>query len=356
MRRLILNGRFLAGPGGAVNAVARDLSMALSRAPGGWDIRLAVPPALAGVAEDLGLPVQVPGRRSGIAWEQLDLPKARRDGVVAGFFNTVPLRGRGYVTMLHDAQVFTTPHSYGRATRHWRRLLSRQAGRPGNHVLTVSEHARKALLAQGIADASRIGVVPNGLGAAGQAGADRRLHDALDLRDGRYCVALATLLPHKNIPLLLEAFADPDLHDIALVLVGSTPRAAFEAAGHPLPANLHFPGFVSDAELAGLYQGALAVLVPSLDEGFGLPALEGMAHGAAALVAGCGALPDVVGEAGILLPPDQPKRWVAAIAALAQDAGQRARLRQAGQARAGKFTWDASAATLLRHLDRWYPA
>ncbi|ANT63270.1 hypothetical protein AYJ57_22610 (plasmid) [Salipiger sp. CCB-MM3] len=353
-RRLVVNGRFLGGPETAVNAVARELTAALAKVEGNWDVKVLVPPALIGAGD--GSAVEPYGTRDGILWEQMDLPRARRDAVVAGFFNTVPLRGQGYVTMLHDAHVFTTPESYGKATGTWRRLLSRRAASPRNYILTVSQHSKDELLRLGLGTEDRMGVVPNGLGEVGRVRPDHAILGRLGLGQGSYCIALANLLPHKNIPLLLKAFADPALADLKLVLIGKAGAEAFAEAGYPPGENVVFPGFVSDAELAALYSEALAVCVPSTEEGFGLPALEGMAHGAPALVADRGALPEVVGEAGVMLPANDPGAWVAAISGLASAPGRRATLSEAGRARASIFTWENAAHAALGHLDRWFPA
>lgn len=353
-RRLIVNGRFLSGPRTAVNSVARDLTCALSAVPDGWDVTLAVPPSLADSATALGLPMRVHGHRAGIAWEQLEFPELAREGVLAGFFNTVPLRGRGHVTMLHDAQVFDAPESYGRATRLWRRLLSRRAARPGNHVLTISNYSRAALLRNDLGTPDRIAVVPNGLGAVSTVALDLAILSRLSLHAKGFCVGLATLLPHKNIRRLIEMFRDPRLSSIQLVLFGNASRDDFIAAGVTPGDNVTFAGFVSDAELAALYANALAALVPSLEEGFGLPALEAMSRGAAAFVADRAALPEVVGTNGLVLPATDMKAWADALLALQQDPARQQAMAEAGKRRASKFTWAAAAKTATGHLDRWY--
>lgn len=360
-RQVFINGRFLTGPNTAVNAVARDLSVALHHLSekgeaSGWNITFAVPPSVEEAARATGVPVRVLGPREGIAWEQRDLPAVRRDGIVAGFFNTVPLWGSGYVTMLHDAHVFTTPASYGRATRVWRQLLSRRAGQGDNRIVTVSEYSKRALLEVGIGSEDRIGVVYNGLGPVGQVTPESAVLARLGLtKDRAYCVALASLLPHKNIALLLQAFADPALAHLRLVLVGKADRASFEAAGHAPTDNVHFAGFVSDAELAALYDGALAVCLPSTEEGFGLPALEGMARGAPVVIAPCAALPEVVADQGIEAAADDPKAWVAALLRLEQSPNLQADLARGGRDRAAQFSWENSARAFVGHLDRWFP-
>lgn len=356
-RQLFINGRFVGGGATAVNAVARDLTRALAAIRSDrWNIGVAVPADQKEAAQALECPVRVIGRHSGIAWEQLDLPALRHEGVVAGLFNTVPLWGRGYVTMLHDAHVFSTPGSYGMATRLWRQTLSRRAGRPGNAVITVSQHSRDALLRHGIGNPERIGVVPNGLGPVGTLDPDPGVFETLNIDATLpYCVALSSLLPHKNIAVLLRAFADPGLAGVTLVLVGKAGATEFHAAGHEVPSSVRFAGFVSDAELAALYGNALAVCMPSTEEGFGLPALEGMALGAPALVSDCGALPEVVADAGLVLQAHDADAWVGAINKLRNEASLRADLARKGRARARAFTWTQAAQTFMDHLDRWYP-
>ena len=356
-RDLIVNGRFLAGPEGAVNGVALALSRALHAAwaggASGWRVTLAVPPCLEPAARRTGLPVRVIGRRTGIAWEQGCLPPLRREGIVAGFFNTVPLIGTGYVTLLHDAQVFTVPRAYRARTRAWRRLLSRRAGAEGNRVLTVSNHSRRRLLACGIGRPHRIGVVPNGPGPAALARPDKGILARLGLRGVPFVLGPATGAPHKNAGLLIAAAGAAS---VRLVLTGAEGRAALQGSSLAPGGGVVFPGRVTDAEMAALIDAALAVCVPSREEGFGLPLLEAMTRGTPAIVAPCGALPEVAGGAAALADPDDPAAWAALIARLRDDPVLACDLSARGRARATDFSWSASAAATLGWLDGWFPS
>jgi glycosyltransferase involved in cell wall biosynthesis len=355
--RLIINGRFLGGQRTAVNEVARALTTQLCARPGAWRVEVAVPRDLAHVAVPPDWSMRVVGRFNGILWEQCDLPKLRRDGVIAGFFNTVPLRGRGYVTLLHDAHVFSEPRSYPGATRVWRRMLSRRAGVPGNHLLTVSGHAKSRLLDYGIGTPDQIGIVPNGPGPAVDCVPNNTVPDQLNLtRAQPYCLGLASVLPHKNVSVLLAAFAKPHLRHMKLVLFGTADRSSLEGTGKAVPPNVTFTGPVSDAALAALYRSALAVCVPSTAEGFGLPALEAMAFGRPSVIAPCGALPEVVGAAGLSAPPDDPGAWADAITRLEADPALWQRLSDAALDRAACFTWERAGQAVWDHLNLWYPA
>jgi len=103
-------------------------------------------------------------------------------------------------------------------------------------------------------------------------------------------------------------------------------------------------GFVPEDELPAFYGGAEAFAYPSLFEGFGLPVLEAMACGAAVVASDTTSLPEVVGDAGILVPPTDVDAWVSALRALLDDPERRGRLGAAARARAAGFTWEATAA------------
>ncbi|MFD1491068.1 glycosyltransferase, partial [Ancylobacter vacuolatus] len=147
-----------------------------------------------------------------------------------------------------------------------------------------------------------------------------------------YALALANLMPHKNIPLLIRAFARPALAGMTLVLVGGAGREAFAAAGIIAGANVLFPGYVSDGEMRALQAHALAVCTPSLTEGFGMPPVEGLLLGTPAVIAPCGALPEVCGPGALQADPRDPAAWEAALLRLRDDKGLHDRLARDGQA------------------------
>ena len=103
------------------------------------------------------------------------------------------------------------------------------------------------------------------------------------------------------------------------------------------------PGFVTDADLPTLYAAATLFAFPSRYEGFGLGPLEAMACGTPVLASDASSLPEVVGEAGLLLPPDDPAAWSEALRRLLDDPGLADRMRAAGLARAAEFTWVRTA-------------
>jgi len=197
----------------------------------------------------------------------------------------------------------------------------------------------------------RISVVPNGAGHLVDLTADDAILGRLGLRRGRFVVALANAQKHKNVGVLFETFAAPAMADLTLVLVGADGREVFAAAGAPAPPGVVFAGRVSDPELRALYENAACLAFPSTTEGFGLPPLEAMSLGSPALVAPCGALPEVCGEAALYAPPDDPGAWAATIRRLTDDADLRRRLKMAGLARAALYRWEDSARRLLEIIE-----
>jgi len=107
---------------------------------------------------------------------------------------------------------------------------------------------------------------------------------------------------------------------------------------------------IDDAALSCLYAGASLYLQPSLAEGFGLPPLEAMACGTPVISSHAGSLPEVLGDAAVLLPPggpDAPEQWAGAIVRLLGDDAERARMASAGRAQAARFTWAKAAIATL---------
>jgi glycosyltransferase involved in cell wall biosynthesis len=109
--------------------------------------------------------------------------------------------------------------------------------------------------------------------------------------------------------------------------------------------------YVAPEDLPALYAGAIALTLPSRFEGFGFPALEAMACGTAVIASTAGALPEIVGSAGVLLSPDDAGAWSQAMLELAQDPSLQRRLIAAGTERSAEFTWNSTASKTWRVLD-----
>jgi glycosyltransferase involved in cell wall biosynthesis len=232
----------------------------------------------------------------------------------------------------------------GPARRDFPRLV-RDHVRRADHVIAGSTYAAGLVTGELGVPAGRVTTTP--LGAPAWAGEVRMARGSAP---GSALLFIGTLEPRKNLGVLLDAYAAlvaarPDAPP--LVLAGGATAAAASwlarLATPPLAGRVHVLGYVDDATRRRLYRDARALVLPSVDEGFGLPALEALACGVPVVAAAAGSLPEVVGDAGTLVDPRDPAAWTAALAAVLDD--DQARHQGArGPARAAAFTWTSTAA------------
>ncbi len=167
---------------------------------------------------------------------------------------------------------------------------------------------------------------------------------------GRYVIYVGSNKPHKNLPALLRAFARVD-GDAALVIAGRWdpryPESRDVAGTLGLADRVRWLPDVDDAVLPALLTGALAFVFPSRYEGFGLPPLEAMQCGTPVIAAATSSLPEVVGDAGLLVPPSAAA-LAQALQRLLDDAALRERLADAGLRRAAQFSWTETARRVVQ--------
>lgn len=363
---IIINGKFLIAAPTGVHRVAAELTNALHLlqseghpATEGFDLSIWYPAAGSTNAAAITLPAKrVVRPATGRLWEQIILPLAKRlrsrqQPLLLSLCNVGPMLSANAITMFHDAQVHLSPASYSWAFRAWYRLVQPILGRRNRAILTVSEFSRQAIAQTGLAPLERIFVVHNGVDHALRETADTSILARLGLDNGGrpFVLGLSNTQAHKNLAVVLHAFADPALDGIDLVLFGSASADDFRKAGLVLPANVHFAGRVDDAQLRALMEAALVLAFPSTTEGFGLPPLEAMLLGCPALVAPCGALPEVCGHGAPQVAPDDPAAWRTQILRMANDPVWREQWVQRGRAQALRFTWRAAALALAATLD-----
>jgi glycosyltransferase involved in cell wall biosynthesis len=216
-------------------------------------------------------------------------------------------------------------------------------------LVCISEATRRDLVARVPSTAPRSVVVALAADAHFGAPEAERQAPAVAARHGierPYVLAAGTLEPRKNLDRLLEAWADlPDALRAAheLVLVGPTGWEADEILANARAGGVRVAGYVPDDELAALYAGCELFCYPSLYEGFGLPVLEAMRSGAPVITSNVSSLPEVAGDAALLVDPQSAPAIRDAMAALLADGSARDRMRAAGRARAAQFSWERTA-------------
>jgi glycosyltransferase involved in cell wall biosynthesis len=275
------------------------------------------------------------------AWLPLAARRARIDLLHTLAFPTPVLwRGPSIMTV-HDATPWLHPEAASPGMRLYYRPLYPQALSRALAILTVSEASRRDLVGALGLPPERVHVTPNGV--------DARFFEARASRAARpYLLAVGTLEPRKNLPVLVEAFRRLRRagRDLDLVIAGRRGWADPPPHGDLAP-HVRVPGPVPERDLLALYAGAACFVQPSRLEGFGLALAEAMAVGIPAVASDIPAHREVGGPAVAYADPDDPDAFAAAIAAALDDPAARARI-AVGRARARGFTWDACGLAALR--------
>lgn len=363
--RLLLNGRFLTRAPTGVDRTAQQLirglqQLARAGMAGPLVLDVAVPRDAPSDAEirnrlDLGPDAKViRSRWRGYFWEQFVLARTCPDQCLLSLCNVGPVLRRNQFVLMHDAQVFDAPESYGPAFRCVYRVILPRLARRVRFLATVSRYSRERLRHHGIGVRRKIDLLPNGIDHLAEIPSDSAILSRLGLRSGEYLLAIGRPERHKNIPMLLRACAAREDRALPLVLIRSN-DAKPELTGHAAE-SVVFVGRVTDGELKALYENARLFLFPSLTEGFGLPALEAMACGCPVIASNGGAIPEVTGDAAVYCNPCDTSGWTRRIEELANSPERLARLRLAGLERAAGFRWASSASGLLGVLGRRLPS
>lgn len=346
-----LNGRFLAARATGVQRFAREVSRRLADLV---ELIVFVPANVGQV--DLPATAVVRGRLAGIAWEQIELPRtASRSGVAALLHpaNSCPRFGGPHIQVLHDLTPITHPELFGWRYRMWTRWAHVAPARRAAAVITVSEHwAGEISRIVGIA-ADRIHVVRQGIAPLDEPASDEHVaivRETFALPD-RYFLAVGVHDPRKGFDFLADVHAAwceqrGSSEAVGLVGVGGRYTAVH---GETAPRDgLIVLGHVTDEELRALYTGAVALLFPSADEGFGRPPLEAMACGTRVIAAPYATAPEILGGAADSVPLER-SAWEAALTQIStESAATRAGRIEGGRTHAAQYTWTRAVDDVMR--------
>jgi alpha-1,3-rhamnosyl/mannosyltransferase len=259
---------------------------------------------------------------------------------------TIPaLAPRPNVVTIHDLQYLDLPQFFSAGKRAYLgRVMPRSAHR-ARVVMTVSEFTRRSVIDHLGVSPARTAVVPHAVLPPPQP-TPEALPPGLP---ETFFLLPAIAYPHKNHAVVIDAL--PHLAGAHLICTGLpwTEDAALRARADALGvgARFHQLGRVSDAALDALYRAAVGLVFPSRYEGFGAPVVEAMQRDCAVIASDTTALPEVVGDAGILLPPDDSHAWADAMSGLLDDEALRGRLVAAGRQRAQAFRPEVAARALV---------
>lgn len=224
------------------------------------------------------------------------------------------------------------------------------------HVLADSASTKRDLLALWRVPDEKVTVLISGVHPRFAPVTDTAVLTAVRAKyvpgDRPFVLAVGTVQPRKNYQMLIQAFAPVAArHPHQLIIAGGrgwlVDEMLAEIGRQGLEGRVHFIGFVDDADLPALYSAADLFLFPSLYEGFGLPILEAMGCATAVIASDASSLPEVAGDAAVLLPPDDRVGWTAALDRLLADDAARRRLAEAGRRHSRAFSWQTAAQQLL---------
>ncbi|MGI8557501.1 MAG: glycosyltransferase family 4 protein [Solirubrobacteraceae bacterium] len=315
------------------------------------------------VADVITVPVFARNRLEWVRGEQQLLPGlARRTGVdvLHSLASTAPAAGRfRRVVTIHDLHYRVVPDAHFGVRGLGMRVLVPLAARRSHRIIATSQSTAADIGRYLRVPASRVDVISQGVGASptGEPEPEASLRARHALGDRSVALSVSAKRPHKNLLRLLEALAAiPEQSRPVLVIPGyATPheqelRGRARALG--IEGDVRFPGWVSAAELEGLYALASVFVFPSLHEGFGLPVLEAMRRGVPVACSDRSSLPEVAGDAALLFDPEDPRAITAAVERLLRDPADAQRLRAAGREQAARFTWAATARATVASYER----
>lgn len=362
--RVALDATPLLGARTGVGVVTAELIDRLARQPdlevvafgitwrGRDQLRQAVPATVRAVSRPMA------ARPLRLAWSRLDAPPLEWwtgpvDVVHGPNYVVPPTRHAAELVSVHDLTFVHHPELCTADTLAYPGLIRRALGR-GATVHTGSAFVADEIAAEFGVERGRIEVVPYGVTPlAPETGRTSAATGRQVAGADRFVLAVGTVEPRKDYPTLVRAFdalaaSDPDLH---LVIAGpdgwGTDALAVALSTCAHGDRVRRLGWVEDDQRTALLRAASVYAYPSIYEGFGIPPIEAMAAGTPVVTTSVASLPEVVGDAAVLVPPQDVDALAGAIASLLDDPDLADTMRRRGQERAGRFTWDATAAGLV---------
>ena len=274
--------------------------------------------------------------------------KYRLDILHTQYILPIPSFSAGMVT-IHDILFETHPRYFTPLFRLRSKILMRLSARRASHVFTVSEFSRQEMLSRYRIAPEKISVIHNGVDETrfytGDAGRD--IVEGRGLSSKGYVLSVGRLEPRKNHVTLLQAYAKLQNATIPLVIIGQ-PHFGFDEVFQSirnlnLESRVHILSDVKDGDLPAFYRHAKLFVYPTSAEGFGMPPLEAMASGVPVISSDSTSIPEVVGDAAVLVPPSDTDALAGAIEHLLSDPKFYSDMQQRGLEQVKAFQWNTAA-------------
>jgi glycosyltransferase involved in cell wall biosynthesis len=357
--KIFINGRFLAQSLTGVQRYAAEMIKAIDRllASGAappqllraeW--QLLTPPNAKEALDLAVIRTRQVGKRTGHAWDQIDLARAAAGGRLISLANAGPVLHRNQLVVIHDAQVFRRPDFFSRSYLILHRTLGSLLARTAT-IATVSDFSRRELATALRLTPTSIPVFSNSAEHFAATVPDFTVIDRLNLVPHRYFLFVGSMTKNKNVSLAIEAAERLGRADIPLVVVGGDNSKVFSGNHTASRPGIVMAGRLSDQEIAALFSRANAFIFPSLYEGFGVPPLEAMFFACPVIASTADAVRETCGDAAAYFDPlnvrelEQRMRERIATGDISDDE------RRNQKSRLDTYSWAKSAAEMLRFLD-----
>jgi glycosyltransferase involved in cell wall biosynthesis len=261
---------------------------------------------------------------------------------------------------IHDLGFMRFPERYRKAKRLYLTNATRLSARRAAHIITDAEAIRQEVIELLKVPAHKVTAIPLAADERFKPVTDRETLENFRREKNlpeRFILYIGTLEPRKNIPLLLRGVARlrrerPDILDGVEIVLGGAKGWLYDEIFRlvrelDLEGVTRFPGYISDAELPLWYNVAEVLVYPSLYEGFGFPPLEAMSCGTPVITSNTSSLPEVVGEAGITVAPDDIQGMTEALAKVLAEPTLRESLKRSGLEQAARFSYRETARRTL---------
>lgn len=351
--RIAINGRFLTQKILGVQRFAIEAVKAMDRLietsdysalKGGIEI---VAPAKARDFPLKNIPLRRAGVSSGYGWEQVEFPLHAGGQLLLNLCMLGPLSARYQIVVVHDATVLAFPQNFSWRFRAAYGFIIPRVCQRAARIVTVSEFSRREIGKWYGANTATMPICYEGGDHITAVAADATVLDRHALRGRKYFLGVGVGSSNKNIEAVVAAFRIAKLDDTILVLTGKRDASVHGEMTDIQSDGVRTIGYVSDPELRALYENALALVFPSRYEGFGLPPVEAMTAGCPVIISDQPALVEVCGDAALRCGIDDVATLARHLHALESDKTLRTGLAAAGRERASRFTWEATARSLL---------
>jgi glycosyltransferase involved in cell wall biosynthesis len=344
-RDIVVNGRFLSRRITGVERYGREILSVI-----GSKVQVEKTPlnGIAGHAwEQFVLPTKLWNRPNGSRNSEDQASRYFNDSILWSPANTGSLFVRNQALTIHDLSPLEHPEWFRTSFAVWYRLFLPLLARRVRIIFTPSEYVKKKVKKHFGVD--NVTITPNGVDTSVFHPTAKQTLNGIP---EKYVLFVGSIQPRKNLMALLEAWYEIkyEFKDIFLVIAGEAGHV-FRTPKFTSSERVRFLNYVSDHDLPGLYANAELFVLPSLDEGFGLPALEAMACGIPVLVSNGGALPEVVGEAAVIFDAGKTDNLKVSLTCCLQNKDLRGSLREKGLVRARAFSWQYTAALIWKMLN-----